>query len=256
MNNVEAPNEAPACADGEGAPDEDLFKEAPPRDECPICMLSLPVNQGETTHYACCGKVICRGCVHAHRTADNRCLCPFCRSPTHTSDVELIERFKKREEADDAEAIYRLGCYYRRGVYGLPRDHNKAMELWLRAGELGCPRAYCSIGFAYDTGRGVGRDVKKAKHYYELAVMKGDILARHNLGVLEERAGNMDRAVKHWMISAGAGFDESLDAIRGFFLNGHATKDDFEKALRAHKESKDEMTSVQRQAAAAARGLN
>ena len=77
----------------------------------------------------------------------------------------------------------------------------------------------------------------------------------------------MGRMVKHCMMTAAgagydwgrqvrAGFDESLDAIRHFFLDGHATKDDFEKALRAHKESKDEMTSVQRQEAAAARGLN
>ena len=58
------------------------------------------------------------------------------------------------------------------------------------------------------------------------------------------------------MISAAAGYDDSLDAIRRCFMDGHASKDDFEKALRAHKEAKDEMTSLQRQAAAAARGLN
>jgi hypothetical protein len=34
-------------------------------------------------------------------------------------------------------------------------------------------------------------------------------------------------------------------------MNGHATKDDFEKALRAHKEANDEMKSDQRDAAAA-----
>ena len=37
-------------------------------------------------------------------------------------------------------------------------------------------------------------------------------------------------------------------------MNGHATKDDFEKALRAHKDAKDEMKSDQRDAAAATRG--
>jgi hypothetical protein len=54
------------------------------------------------------------------------------------------------------------------------------------------------------------------------------------------------------MISARAGLDESLKEIRNCFVNGHATKDEFEKALRAHKESKDEMKSDQREAAAAA----
>ena len=104
---------------------------------------------------------------------------------------------------------------------------------------------------AYDSGDGVERDTKKAQHYWELAAMGGDPAARFNLGIIEENTGNMDRAVKHWMISAGAGHDKSLNAIRKCFLSGHATKDDFEKALRAHKGAKDEMQSDQREAAAA-----
>ena len=56
--------------------------------------------------------------------------------------------------------------------------------------------------------------------------------------------------MKHWMIAAGAGLDESLTAIRVCYLDdGHATKDDFEKALRAHQASTDEMKSDQREAA-------
>ena len=50
----------------------------------------------------------------------------------------------------------------------------------------------------------------------------------------------MSRSAKHWMISAGAGYDDSLEGIRKCYLNGWATKDDFEKALRAHKEAKDD----------------
>lgn len=61
----------------------------------------------------------------------------------------------------------------------------------------------------------------------------------------------MERAVKHFMISAEAGDDDSLKAIQQGYLDGHATKDDFEMALRAHKEAKDEMTSDQRDSAAA-----
>jgi hypothetical protein len=83
--------------------------------------------------------------------------------------------------------------------------------------------------------------------------MGGNALARHNLGILEKRAGNMTRAMKHWMISAAAGRDDSLKAIRE---HGHVTKDDFEKALRAHFDAKNEMKSDQREAAAAARIQN
>ena len=158
---------------------------------------------------------------------------------------------KKRAKCDDVWAIYSLGCYYDEGKYGLRQSHGKANELWLRAGQLGLAEAYHNIAVAYRQGDGVERDEKKAKHYYTLAAMGGHVDARYNLGNLEGRAGKKDRALKHWMISAGAGDDDSLKEIRKCFVSGHATKEDFEKALRAHKEAADEMKSEQREAAAA-----
>jgi hypothetical protein len=48
----------------------------------------------------------------------------------------------------------------------------------------------------------------------------------------------------------------SLKNIRKFFMTGYATNDGFQRALRAHKESKDELKSEQREAAAAFYGQN
>ena len=51
----------------------------------------------------------------------------------------------------------------------------------------------------------------------------------------------ISRAIKHWMIGAAAGHDDSLNPIRDTFLmQGHATKHDYEKALRGHKEAQKE----------------
>ena len=172
---------------------------------------------------------------------------------------EYIERLNKRAEGDDAGAMYSLGSNYFHGGKGLTQDYEKGMELYLRAGKLGYATAYCNIGFAYQEGKGVERDEAKAKYYWELGAMGGDVPSRHNigmleaLGALENSSGSMSRALKHFMIAAGAGCDESLTGIRECFLNGHATKDDFEKALRAHKEAADEKKSDQRDAAAAFR---
>ena len=253
---VPAPNDAaiPPGAGGDGASDEDLFKQPPPREECPICFLPRPLNNAESQYQACCGKEICVGCIVAVFKADNRCLCPFCRTPEATSDGEAIERVKKRVDADDAIATRILAGYYSDGERGLRQDYRKANKLWLRAGEIGYSAAYFNLGNAYFSGRGVERDTKKANYYWELAAMRGNVLARHNLGVDEDEAGNKMRATKHWMIAAGAGYDKSLNQIRQGYLDGHATKDDFEKALRTHKEANDEMKSDQRDAAAAALG--
>ena len=230
--------------------DEDLFKEPPPTEECPICMIPLSLSSSGRTYYPCCGKTLCIGCTAGMRSGGRR-ICAFCRAPWHGSDGEWVECIKKRVESNDAIAMRNLGGCYHLGIYGLPRDYKKAMKLLLRAGELGCAAAYNNLGYAYDNGEGVERDMEKAKYYYELAAIGGDAYSRHNVGLLEWHAGNFDRAVKHCMISARAGYDNSLVVIRQCFLDGHATKSDFEKALRAHKDSKDEMKSDKREEAAA-----
>ena len=82
--------------------------------------------------------------------------------------------------------------------------------------------------------------------------MGGHVKARHNLGVLEKRAGNMDRALKHFMIAVGTGQRNSLTAIQKLFKMGVATKDDYTLALRAYQAYFGEIKSVQRNEAAAA----
>ncbi|KAL7523371.1 hypothetical protein ACHAXR_000148, partial [Thalassiosira sp. AJA248-18] len=134
-----------------------------------------------------------------------------------------------------------LGCRYRRGG-GVPQDSNKALELWNRAARLGCAKSHCAIAYAYYSGdEGVEKDMTKAKYHWELGAMGRDVLSRHNLGLLECLTGNMNRAMKHFMISAAFGNDDSMEKIQSIFSEGYVTKDDFEKALRAHKEFKDEM---------------
>ena len=232
--------------------DEALFKQPPPiEEECPICCLPHPWDARLTQYYSCCGKSICSGCTHADAKQNNRSICPFCRTPGTDSHSEQVKRLEKRMTVNDADAFCQRGFDYYNGKRGTTKDCGNAFELWLRAGELGCARAYDNIADAYCTGGGVKRDVKKAIHYYELAAMGGHVKARHNLGCLEGAALNWSRAIKHWMIAAEAGFDNSLKAIRIYFMNGRVAKDDFERAIRAHKRAKDEMTSDQRKAAAA-----
>ena len=180
--------------------------------------------------------------------------CPFCRTPAPTTNEEVINRLKKRIEAGDVRAMHNLGAYYRDGKYGLPQDYVKALELYHQAGELGYAESFSNIGYAHECGsRGVEVDKEKANHYYELAAMAGDACARHNLGNKEENAGNMERALKHYMIAAGDGFNESVERIKEMYTNGHATKEDYTKALQSYQAYLGEIKSKQRDEAAAAR---
>ena len=232
--------------------DEKLFKQPPPAEDCPICMLLLPSMVTGSKYRACCGKIICSGCIHAVEKRDGGVgLCPFCRTPTPTTE-EIVEQYKKRTELDDANAMYNLGVCYADGDDGLTQDHTKALELWNRAGELGNTVSYYNIGCAYYyEDNGVERDENKAKHFWELAAMGRHVNARHNLGVYERRAGNMDRSVKHYMIAAGFGDNESLETIKTMLMHGDATKEDYSRALRAYQAHLNEIKSPQRDEAAA-----
>jgi len=71
--------------------------------------------------------------------------CPFCRSPSPASNEEVIKQVKKRVEASDAQAMTNLGGFYDEGLYDLPQDSAKAVELWRHAAELGNAFAYHNI---------------------------------------------------------------------------------------------------------------
>lgn len=95
-------------------------------------------------------------------------------------------------------------------------------------------------------------DEKKAMHYYERGAMGGDIYSRHNLGVEEEKKGNLERAVKHCMIAAKDGNGYSLTMIKELYSDGQATREDYTKALLSYQAYLGEIKSDQRDKAAAA----
>jgi len=231
--------------------EEALFKDPPPSEECPLCFLSMPIDLTQSTFEICCGKLICNGCNYAMQMSEGKDLCAFCRTPPAYSTEERVKRVEKLMDKGNGEAFNHLAGFYSLGVRGLPLDQQKASELNLKAGELGSAKGYYNLGNSFHQGRGVERDGKKAKYYYELAAMGGDVIARHDLGCIEGQAGNIDRALKHSMIAARAGYKESLDNVKQGFMNGFVTKDEYANTLRGYHERQKEMKSEERDKAAA-----
>ena len=255
--------------------DDPLFQDPPPKEDCPICMLPMPVNSGvcdvHTSYQSCCGKIICWGCVQATRDENKRRnkerkqknmskmedLCPFCRMPEPKSDKEEVKRLKQRIKSneEDAEAFLRLGNGYSYELiserWGLKRDRNKAFELWSKAAKLGSVEAHDQIAKAYKNGFVPGHDgnldMKKAQYHCEMAAKGGHEIARHNLGLMEKRSiGNIYLAMKHFMIAASSGFDMSLKEVGEGYKAGHVTKDEYTKTLRTYQNIREEMKSEQR----------
>ena len=226
-------------------------RERPERDRCPICFLliELPVDKHAKMN-VCCMKKVCNGCILAAQRRGIYNSCPFCRSPHPADEASILAMVQKRVDKGDAEAMKFLGDKYDHGELGLQEDVPRAMELWTKAAELGSLDAHHELGVTYYTGDGVEEDKPRGVHHYQLVAMKGNMLSRHSLGVIEEdESGNYNLAVQHYMISAKMGYEDSLNAIKDMFKEGHATKAQYAEALLGYREAVEEMKSPQREEA-------
>ena len=66
--------------------------------------------------------------------------------------------------------------------------------------------------------------------------------ARYNLACYEGVSKSYERAVKHSIISANLGHDESIQMLKKCYVDGKVGKDDFAAALRGHEAAVDATT--------------
>lgn len=162
---------------------------------------------------------------------------------------------KRMNEKNDGKAYNFMGTGYLYGQYGLPTDAIKAKDLFLKGGQLGSSDGYCNVGNLYSDGnvlgRGIEQDKKKAKYYYELSSIMGNVDARYSVAGMElNTLGDTRRGYKHYVIAAKSGYELALHHVKEGYTKGHVTKDEFEDALRSYKKSADEMKSDARDEAA------
>ena len=69
----------------------------------------------------------------------------------------------------------------------------------------------------------------------KLAAIVGLEMARHNLGTIEMSNGDINRAMKHFMIAAKSGLEKSLKMVGKGYKAGLVSKDEYTSTLRAIK---------------------
>lgn len=143
-------------------------------------------------------------------------------------------------EAGDADAVFTMGASYMYGDDDTQQDIQKALELFLRAVQLGSIEAHNKIGMLYSDGNYLLKDPKKSIYHFQQGAVKGCEYARFHIGLEEFKMGNIDRAIKHWVIGASIGHKSSLDNVEVGFTRGHATKAQYEKAMRGYQFYLDE----------------
>ena len=238
--------------------DEILFKqpESSHLGDCPICCLPMPLDRNVSTLQTCCSKIICPGCdFNDLRRAKELQVggeaygkCPFCRHPVPKKAEDFITNIMKRAEVNDPIALYQMGVHRRD-----EGDYSGAFQYLTKSADLGDAQAHYDLSCFYHNGLGVKKDKKKEVYHLEQAAIEGHVLARNNLGCVEEENGMMERAAKHWIIAVNLGHSHSLDAVKSCYRQGFVSKEGFAEALRAHQAALDAMKSPQRDEANAIR---
>ena len=216
--------------------------------DCPICFLPMPLPPRLSKIEVCCGKLLCIGCCHANilceRERGGEEKCPFCRTISPKSDKEHTKRLLRRAEANDPVALQHLGQ-----LRYDEEDYENAFRCYTRAAEEGDVNASFRLGSMYWEGKFVEMNMAKCISHFETAAIRGHDMARYMLGGCEWVMERFDRAVKHWVISASLGDNESIKRLTECYKEGHVSKDNFASALRAHQAAADAMKSPQREAA-------
>ena len=129
---------------------------------------------------------------------------------------------------------------------GVSQSNMKALELFIRASDLGSAVVYGFIAVNYKHGYVVEKDGSKSRAFLEISAKKGSISGRRRLAKSEEENGDIDMAIKHWIIAANAGFQESMDNLMRAFRDNVFAKEDLLQTRREFQTSSDEMKSEAR----------
>ena len=87
-------------------------------------------------------------------------------------------------------------------------------------------------------------------YHWQKAAIGGHHLARYNLAVqIEGENGNFERSVKHLIIAAKLGEEDSMKLLWKHYSHGSITKEDLDATLRTHQAAIDATKSAQRDAA-------
>jgi TPR repeat protein len=170
--------------------------------------------------------------------------CPFCRQPFSMSVEKVKACIMKRIEVNDPVAT----CQMSKILYA-GENYSVALEYFTKAAELGNIEAHYNLACMYGYGKRVEKDENKEIFHFEEAAIGGHPTARHNLGCKELDNGKIQRAVKHFIIAANLGFDDSIEALKQGYVKGHVSKEEFASALRAHKAAVDATKSQRREVA-------
>lgn len=107
---------------------------------------------------------------------------PLSQEEIQAKKQKELEEAISKAEAGDAEAQYQLALKYDFGRSNLTVNHQKAAQWYQKAAEQGHVKAQYNLGYLFQEGEGVQKDIHKAMYWFEKAAEQGFVDAYYNLG--------------------------------------------------------------------------
>ena len=237
-------------------------------DECVLCCYPFPFKPEESGYSACCGELICDGCIVAQqrtliigtnvkkpikgskeeeeefmltlcsklrkfRTGDQLpILCPFCRAKKPKNSKERLKRLWERIDVHkDPKAMLLLGSYYLTGECGLTENLKKTKELYQQAYDVGDDIAAFNLSLQ-------ASDKASMVKYLEEGAQRGHVECMGTLANIAYKSGNYEAAARQYMIAARSGHVGAMGSLMATYREDSGNlvpKDDLATTLRAHK---------------------
>ncbi len=114
-------------------------------------------------------------------------------------EVKNFESYRVKARFGGADAQRRLGFCYDKGD-GVAKDMVEAMKWYRKAAEQGDAKAQCNIGNLYYRGEGVAKDQAQAVTWWRKAAEQGYANAQYILGLV--LLGDDDKQAEVWLCKA------------------------------------------------------
>lgn len=132
---------------------------------------------------------------------------------------------KAAEQGGDAGQFF-MGYFYDKG-YGVKKDVNLSFEWYSKAANQNNPGAFNNLAYCYEHGKGTSINLKKAICYYEKAANMGNETAKKNLAKCYKNGKGVDKDPQKaffWTLEAAKGKDlDSKGIIAIYYLKGYGT---------------------------------
>jgi TPR repeat protein len=132
--------------------------------------------------------------------------------------AEAVPVFLEAAKLGNAAAQLQVGWHYEFGK-GVRRNLKEAARWYLAAAEQGDALAQCNLATMYETGNGIGENWMEAAHWYLQAAKQNDVRGLYNMGRAYEFGigvpQNRSAAISFYKKAAAKGDTEAAFAARG-----------------------------------------